>query len=441
MSKLIRVCRAGALASFLIGATACRGPAAPEVPDLSSKKLGEIRQMLEDHVEKKQLAGAVALVARRDRLVYLDSVGHADVETRKPMTPYTIFRICSMTKPITSIAVLQLIEEGKMGLGDPLYVFLPEFRNARVLARRAEGGKKDEEAVAVRRGITIRDLLTHTSGLTYTLLGHEPLADLYRRAGVTDGLAETDMTIAENAAKLSSLPLGFDPGTAWEYSLATDVLGRVIEVVSGERLDRYLERRIFEPLGMKDTHFRLPPEKRDRLATVYQPTPDKVIERLPDGTIRNGYAVYSASYPYSGPGTYLSGGAGLVSTALDYARFLEMLLNGGERDGVRILKKENVHLMTSDQCAGLDLGIKSHGDGFGFGFGVVTEAGADLGLGSAGTFSWGGFYYTYFWVDPKLELIGIFMAQLHPWGDLAVWDQFRKLVYGAIVEKDYGSGP
>jgi CubicO group peptidase (beta-lactamase class C family) len=433
MSHLVRtMLGAGALLLLLTGHVAC-GTAPPEKAGFSSEKLRAIHALLADHVEKKRIAGAVALVARKDRLVYLDPVGFADVEAKKPMTPYTIFRICSMTKPITSAAVMLLVEEGRIGLRDPLSKFIPEFRGARVAVKSQGEGEADVQPA--RREITVRDLLTHTSGLTYTFLGREPFADLYRKAGVTDGLVETEITVEENARRLATVPLVFHPGTAWEYSLATDILGRVIEVASGERLDEFLEKRIFEPLGMTDTHFRLPPGKLDRLATVYQPGPDKTIEKLPAGPVKNGYAVYSSSYPRPGPSMYLSGGAGLSSTVLDYARFLQMLLNGGELDGARILTEESVALMTRNQCASLDIGIKSHGDAFGFGFGVVTEAGKDLGLGSPGTFSWGGFYYTYFWVDPKADLIGIVMAQLHPWGDLAVWDDFRKLVYAAAAER------
>jgi CubicO group peptidase (beta-lactamase class C family) len=439
MSKLARTTPvAGVLAFLLLIIThvACR-TAPPEGAGLSEEKLRAIHEMLEGEVRKKRIAGAVAVLARKDRLVYLDPVGFADAEARKPMSPFTIFRICSMTKPITSAAVMILVDDGRIRLDDPVSKFIPEFRESQVGIRRPEGEESAGlDLVPPRREITIKDLLTHTSGVTYTFMGKEPFAGLYRKAGVTDGLVESDLTLEENARRIAAVPMLFHPGAAWEYGLSTDVLGRVVEVASGERFDEFLRKRIFEPLRMKDTHFRLPPEKRERLAAVYRPRADGTIERLPAGPNVNGYLVHSESYPYAGPGTYFSGGAGLVSTVLDYARFLRMLLAGGELGGVRILEEKTVALMTSDHCAGVDLGIKNHGDGFGLGFGVVTEKGKDLGLGSPGTFSWGGFYYTYFWVDPRADLAGVIMAQIHPWGDLALWDDFRKLAHAAALEPE-----
>ncbi len=408
----------------------------PEKVGMSSEKVRELHGLLQGLVDRKQIAGGVGVVIRRGRAAYFDAVGFQDIDMKAAMAPDTIFRICSMTKPITSVGVLILADEGKLLLSDPITKFIPEFRSAPVVVM--EPPKKEGEAKAFRnmpveRPMTIQHLLTHTSGITYGLMGREYLLDHYRRAGVSDGLIETEGTIADNVRKLAPLPLKFQPGSDWEYGLSTDVLGRVIEIVTGQTLDAFFQKRIFDPLEMNDTHFRLPPAKQARLAAVYQPKADKTIERLPDGPARRGFASYSSSYPFKEPDRYFSGGAGLVSTALDYARFLRMLAKGGELDGVRLLKKETVALMTRNHCDPAKVWIKNHGDGFGLGFGVVTEAARDQGLGSVGTYSWGGFYQTYFWVDPKEELIGIVMTQLYPWDHMTLFGDFRKLAYAALV--------
>ncbi len=428
-NTLERLYRFTILLALVLGTVACTEPqvAPPESVGLSSEKLQDIHGLLEGLVETKSIAGGVALVARKGQIAYLDAVGMQDVETETPMAPDTIFRICSMTKPITSVAIMMLVDEGLLSLDDPVAKFIPEFEGVKVLVSGStEGTPADRE-------ITIQHLLTHTSGLTYGFMG-TPVSALYREGRVSDGLIETDGTIGDNAARIASMPLLFQPGSAWAYSLATDVLGRVVEVASAKTLDAFFRERIFEPLGMKDTYFRLPPEKRSRLAAVYQPAADDTIERLPEGRIETDGAVYSAGYPYSGSGKYFSGGAGLVSTVPDYARFLQMLLAGGEFDGVRLLKETTVELMTKDHCSDVEGLIEDHGDGFGLGFGVVTEAAKDRGLGSVGTYSWGGFYFTYFWVDPAEKLVGIVMAQLYPWGERTLWNDFRGLTYKAITD-------
>jgi CubicO group peptidase (beta-lactamase class C family) len=414
-------------ASFLSGCTL-----APERARLSRESLQSLHALLEEHVAKQAIAGAVVLVAQRGEVVYLDAAGWQDVAERKPMSPETIFRICSMTKPVTSVAAMILVEEGRLALADPVSRHLPELAGMKVLApeRGDQGGSYVE--IPAEREITIHHLLTHTSGLTYGFFGRERLGELYERAGVSDGLVETGGTMAENVRRLAALPLKHQPGSAWEYGLSTDVLGRVIEAASGESLADFFRRRIFEPLGMEDTCFQLEKDKRPRLATVYRPGADGAVEELPAGIVRRGAAVYSASYPLQDSSRYFSGGAGLVSTAGDYARFLQMLLNGGELDGVRLLQRSTVELMTSPQTGDLDVWIKAHGDAFGLGFGVVTETARGEGLGSPGTFSWGGFYYTYFFADPEEGLIGLFLAQLQPWGDLKLWDEFRRRVYAAL---------
>ncbi len=423
----------------VFGLSSCASPrrAIPEEVGLSSEKLKAVHSLLEESTRKDVVAGAVALVARHGEIAFLEAVGSQDRAANVPMSPDSIFRVCSMTKPVTSVAAMILVEEGKLRLEDPVSKYIPEFKEAKVAKPAAPAAAVAPETytlVPAGREVTLFHLLTHTSGLIYTFGGLEPLSSLYRKAGVSDGLVETDSTNEDNARRLAAQPLLFQPGSSWGYGLSTDVLGRVVEVASGMTLEEFFEARIFGPLGMKDTHFRVPPEKLPRLATVYRPAADDKLERQPDGPLPLGASQYSSTYPYTGPGKLFSGGAGLVSTVPDYFRFCLMLRNHGELNGVRILEKETVAKMTSDQIRPLEPIFKSHGDGFGLGFGVVTEAGKDAGYGSPGTFSWGGFYYTYFWVDPKKDLIGIVMSQLYPWGKRTLWDDFRRSVYAACLD-------
>jgi CubicO group peptidase (beta-lactamase class C family) len=446
MSRLQHVTRLRlvVLATLLAAlAPACRQASkleyaeSPEAVGLSSARLVAVHDLLAENVDKGAIAGAAALVIRRGQVAYVDAVGKADVEAGRPMQDDTLFRICSMSKPITSAAVMILADEGRLSLTDPVAKFIPEFRDAKVFAPAAGAsttgdGNVTHAVVPAERPVTIRHLLTHTSGLCYGFAGRPQLTALIKQAEIADGLSETSVTLEDNARRIAAIPLINQPGAEWEYGLSTDVLGRVVEVASGMPFDRFLEERLFKPLGMEDTQFRVPAEKRDRLAAAYRPGKDGRIERLPEGKVTLGALVYSASYPYGEPGAYRSGGAGLVSTVPDYARFLLMLRNGGELDGHRILKHESVLAMTSNQLGDMKLDFGNHGDQFGLGFGLVSEAGKDRGFGSPGTYSWGGFYYTYFWVDPRKDLIAVVMAQLHPWDGRTLWDDFRKRVYAAV---------
>ncbi|XXT20213.1 serine hydrolase domain-containing protein [Sorangium sp. So ce429] len=400
-------------------------------PEPEKDRFQEVRGYLRRLVTEKKIAGAVAMVSQDGKVLYLDALGMQDVEAARPMSEETIFRICSMTKPITSVAVMMLVEEGKIALSDPLSRFVPEFKKVEVATPdpAKQGAYKREKA---RREITIHDLLTHRSGLTYGFLENAYFRKLYRDAGVSDGLTETRGTIGDQAKKLASLPLMHQPGAAWSYGLSADVLGRVVEVASGRTLEQFFYERILKPLQMNDTHFHLPAKDEPRLAAVYQPAQDGTIERLPAGPVEKNGAIYSASYPLDRNGQYFSGGAGLVSTVKDYGRFAQMLLNGGELDGTRILKKETVDLMTRNHTADVPLPWKEIGGGFGLGFGVVTEAHKGSELGSVGTFSWGGFYNTTFWVDPQKKLVGVLMTQLHPAHPLLISDTFRQMTYAAL---------
>jgi CubicO group peptidase (beta-lactamase class C family) len=341
----------------------------------------------------------------------------------------TIFRIASMTKPITSFAVMMLYEEGRFRLDDPLHKYLPEFKDMKVVANAAStnGIAGADSLVPAKRPITIRHLLTHMSGFAYHW--NDRLGPAYYKAGVAHGLGVHNETLAESMKKLAALPLLNHPGDKWEYGLSTDVLGRLIEVVSGKSLNDFFLERIFTPLKMNDTHFYLPENKVARLATVYQYSTEKGLTKVPESVTVEGKYDYSPVYPYSGPKRFYSGGAGLSSTAADYARFGQMLLNGGELDGARLLSRKSIELMTADF-----LHEKLDGFGFGLGFGIRRELSESSELGSVGTYGWGGFWYTQFFVDPAEQMFAIIMAQLHPTGGVDLNDKFPTLVYQAIVD-------
>jgi len=415
------------LAVAAIGVAAAQElPAAkPESAGLSSERLERITTRVQQAIDQKRIAGAVTLVARHGKVVYFKSQGSLDREASKPMRNDSIFRICSMTKPITSVAVMMLYEDGKFMLEDPVSKYLPEFKNPKVLVKSSEG--RPPYTIPAAREITIKDLLTHTSGLTYEW--NETLGEQYKAAHVASGLLQYDGTIEDNVKNLASLPLLFSPGTRWEYSLGVDVLGRLVEVVSGMPLDQFFQKRIFEPLGMKDTYFYLPDNKVDRLAVAYTYYDGKGLQRFPDTPISEGSFSYSADYPYRGPKKLFAGGAGLSATAADYFRFCQMMLQGGKLGDVRLLSRKSVELMSHDQ-----LGHVSDNQAFGLGFGVEGIKTPLSELGSPGSFGWGGFFYTQFSIDPKEEMIVIFMGQLHPTGGLNLDSQVHALAYQAIVD-------
>ncbi len=396
--------------------------ASPASVGLSQARLERIGEAVQRSIDEKQIAGAVTLVARRGRVAWLRAQGSLDRESGKPMQTDAIFRICSMTKPITSAAVMMLYEEGKFLLNDPISKYIPEFKNPKVLAKSPSG---PSYTILADREITIRHLLTHTAGLTYHW--HPDLGPLYREKNVAHGILQYDGTIGDSVRNLARLPLLFAPGEKYEYSLAIDVLGYLVEVVSGMSLDDFLRKRIFEPLVMKDTYFYIPEEKLGRLATAYTWYEGKGLSRFPDEPIVEGPMVYSADYPYSGPKKLYAGGAGLCSTASDYLNFCQMMLDKGKSGNSRLLSRKSIELMTHDQ-----LGKVAPDFAFGLGFGVDGEKGPLKELSSIGQVSWGGFFYTEFFIDPKEELIGIFMAQLHPTGGLNLNRIFTTLVYQAI---------
>jgi CubicO group peptidase (beta-lactamase class C family) len=396
--------------------------AIPESVGLSPERLSRIATAVQREIDAKRIAGMVTMVVRHGRVVWLDARGMADVEQKKPMQKDALFRICSMTKPITSTAVMMLYEEGRFTLEDPVSRYLPEFKDPKVLVK-PEAGQPN--TVAARREITIRDLLRHTSGLTYQW--NEVLGQRYVDANVASGLLQYDGTIADSVRRLAGVPLLFNPGDRFEYSLSVDVLGRLVEVVSGVPFDEFLRTRIFAPLNMRDTCFYVSAAQQPRLATAYTYYPDRGLGRFPDAPISEGTMTYSADYPYNGPRKLFSGGAGLCSTARDYARFCQMILNGGSLNNVQILSRKSVELMSHDQMGKIEPEM-----GFGLGFGVSGVKAPLDELGSPGEFGWGGFFYTKFNIDPKEDMIVISMGQLHPTGGVALDMVVQNLAYQAL---------
>ena len=379
---------------------------------------------MQGFVDRKEAAGIVTLIAREGKTVDLHAVGFADVEKNVPMKTDAIFRIASMTKPITSVAIMMLFEEGKLFLTDPVSKFIPAFKGSTVI--------EDGKPVPARRAITIRDLLAHKSGITYGFLNGGAVGGGYRKNGVTDGLTSTTLTLEENVNKLAAEPLVSQPGDRFNYSLSTDVIARVVEVVSGQAFDVFLRERIFRPLKMADTDFVVPEAKWSRFVTVYSPDGKGGIRPMIDpetfgNTNMSPWALYKTGR------TYFSGGAGLASTASDYARFANMLLNGGIYDGARLLGPKTVELMTMSHTSELTppLPLLGPGNNFGLGFRVVTDIAATQSLGSNGLYGWIGIYGTAFWVDPKEKLVAVMLVQKYP--NPTVTATFQTLVYQALV--------
>ncbi len=395
--------------------------AKPESVGMSSARLSKLTSVLDQYAKDGKVAGGVATVLRRGRVVYVHAFGQRDREANSSMAVDTIFRIASQSKALASVGAMILQEEGKLLISDPISKYLPEFANTTVAVQKDGGGY---DIVKAKRQITIRDLLTHTSGIGY---GLAIAKDKWEAAGVTGWyLSNRDETISETVRKIAALPMESQPGEKWVYGYSTDVLGAVIEKASGQSFDRFLATRIFQPLAMKDTSFYLEKEKIKRLAAVYS-AKDGMIDRAPEPGLGVGQGAY-----VNGPRKNFSGGAGILSTANDYARFLQMLLNGGTLDGSRILSRKSVELMIVNHIAGI---AYSPGQGFGLGFSVVKDLGERGQLGSVGEFSWGGAYHSTYWVDPKEELVVVYMTQLIPAGSIDDYGKLRALIYAAITDQ------
>jgi CubicO group peptidase (beta-lactamase class C family) len=383
----------------------------------SATRLKRIGTVMQRYVDQKTLAGIVTLVARRGSVVHLEKFGYQDIETGKPMGLDTIFRIYSMTKPITSVALMMLFEHGLVRLTDPVTKFIPDFKKVKVFV-------KEGELVDPEREITIHDLLTHTAGLSYGDDEDSPVDELYRQAD----LFNTDITLEEMIRRITDLPLANQPGQVWRYSVATDVVGYLVEVISDRSLAEFLDGKIFQLLGMKDTAFSVPPEKVDRFATLYGKTEKGALEVIDTATGGDYFNV-----------RLYSGGHGLVSTMADYLRFAQLVLNKGELDGIRLLGPKTMELMTTNHLPPALMPIamgeeEMPGLGFGLGFSVMMDVAQSGMMGSVGLHGWGGWANTHFWVDPQEQIIGILMLQYVTSGTYPVRSDFRTLVYQALID-------
>jgi len=393
--------------------------ATPESAGFSSERLARLDNTMNDWVDKGWINGAVGLVIRNGKIVYYKSAGYNDLETKTALDKEGIFRIASQTKAITSVAAMMLYEEGKFLLEDPVSKFIPSFANARVLDKFND---KDTTytTIPAKRQVTIRDLLTHTSGIGYAQIGSKEANSIYAKNKITAGLDVSEGTLADAMTLLGSLPLMHQPGERWTYGLNVDVLGRLIEIWSGKTLEEFFNERIFKPLDMKDTYFNVPEEKAGRLVNFF----------MEDSTGLKKYKNAlggDMNFPLRKK-SYFSGGGGLSSTIYDYGVFLQMMLNGGEYNGNRLLSRNTVRMMTMNQIDELVL----DGNKFGLGFEIVSKSGSSLFPHNEGTYSWGGAFSTTYWVDPKENLVVLLYRQM--WGahGADVDQTFKVLVYQAI---------
>jgi len=402
--------------------------AAPEDVGMSSAGLNNLSRLVQGYLDERKLPGAISLVARRGRVVHFETYGNMDDERQKPMRADAIFRFYSMTKPIASVGLMMLYEEDRFQLDDPASRFIPELKNLKVFL---SGTADNFEVREPAREMTVRDLLMHTSGL----VGRDtasPVGELYRRAGLTG--ADSPFTLADMIQKLKQIPLQVDPGSRWIYGISTDLVGYLCEVISGMPFDRYLDERVLGPLGMVDTGFTVPNSQVDRFAANYAPSAGVPRYRLVDDPMTSSY---------TRPRTYFSGSGGLVSTAADYLRFCTMLRNGGELDGVRILGPRTLQLMTLNHLpGGKDLATMAQnaaetqreGQGFGLGFAVLLDQTVAQIIGTPGEFYWGGAASTAFFVNPKEDLIMIFLTQLRPSSTYPIRRELRTTIYSSIID-------
>ena len=397
----------------------------PESVGLSADRLARATRAIEEDVAAGRIAGAIGLVARRGKIAYFEVRGDADRERSRPMKKDTIFRIYSMSKPIVSAALMMLREEGKFMLTDPVSKYLPQYKDMDVMvdAPMWPGNPEKASRVPAKREITVQDLMRHTAGMTYGFSGETSVQKLYVEANVRDRTG----TLDDMTRKLGKLPLLFHPGEKWHYSVAVDVQGDLIEALSGKPLDQFLDERILKPLGMVDTGFHVPKADLGRFAQLYAPTEESNL------TLR--VADASVSEWFVKPGTFFSGGGGLLSTTLDYLRFARMMLNGGELNGVRLLGPKTVKLMTSDHTEGIDMSLTLR-PGWGFGLGVAVHTDPEISgmANSVGTFGWGGAAGTRVWMDPTEDLVVIYMVQTRPHTNMRYGKMFSQHVYQAIID-------
>jgi CubicO group peptidase (beta-lactamase class C family) len=410
------------LAATVNAQMAVLAPAAPESVGMSENRLGKIDDMLSTAVEKGDIPGVVALIARDGKIVFHKAYGNADTQAGKALDKEAIFRIASQTKAITATAVMILWEEGKFQLDDPVSKYIPEFANTGILDTFNEADSTFTTK-PTDKDITIRHLLTHTSGIGYGMIdGDDRFRKIYQKAGIIDAFTTKDVAIGDNIKKLAGLPLHGNPGEKWIYSEGLDVLGYLVEVVSGTPFDQFLRARIFDPLGMDDTWFYLPQSKANRLVAVQQKTDGKWMPLEAD--------FYDPDYPIKGAKRFFSGGGGLSSTASDYAKFLQMYLNKGIYNGHRILSRTTVRSIMGNQIGDLWAGGPKN---YGLAFSVLNAKGEAMGgQGSEGTFDWGGYFNTQYFADPQEGIIGILMKQTQGTTDDQTAWKFRTMVFTAV---------
>ena len=392
--------------------------ASPASAKLSAERLQRIDQLIQQNIDQKQISGAVGFVARDGKVIYNKALGYSDIEAKRALKTNDIFRIASQTKAITSVAVMMLFEEGKFLLDDPISKYIPAFAKPTVLDK-FNPADSTYTTVPAKREITIRDLLTHTSGIDYAVIGSANMKAIYATSDIPPGFGSAAILKTE-IEKLARFPLAHQPGERFTYGLNTDVLGYLVEVVSRTSLDKFFTERIFKPLGMNDTHFYLPASKYSRLIPIYTFNGQNNLVKYE----RNG--VITADYPKSN-GTYFSGGAGLSSTIQDYAVFLQMLLNGGSYNGSRLLSRRSVDLMTMNQIGNLNV----REDKFGLGFQITSKEGMSKFGVTEGSFAWGGYFGTTYWVDPVEKIVGVIFIQQSPLRT-DIHNKFKALVYQSL---------
>ena len=409
------------LSSCLISYSQTLSKVKPEEVGMSSERLGRIDNLINDLVARQQIPGATVLILRNGKTAFTKSYGYSDLDKKTLLKDNDIFRIASQTKAITSLAVMMLFEEGKFLLDEPAHKYIPEFKSPTVLISFNE---KDSSYTTepAKSEITIRQLLTHTSGIDYAAIGTKEMKAIYAKAGVPSGIGTNNVVLADKMKILGKLPLRHQPGEKFTYGLNTDVLGYLVEVLAKTSLDDFFAKRIFAPIGMKDTYFYLPKEKYSRLVALYETKGDRLMKI--EG---NAYDKSDPNYPNT-PGTYYSGGAGLSSTVEDYAKFLQLFLNGGIYNGTRLLSHKTVELMLTNQ---VQPPLTTQ---FGLGFGLETSHNDYQSILSSGSFSWGGAFNTHYWADPKEKLVGLIFTNMYNSPYWNIGDKFKVLTYQAIVD-------
>lgn len=404
-------------------------PAAPESVGMSAERLLLLDAFVQDYIEKNWFPGGEILIARQGKIVYHKNFGHQTPQKQKAYQKGDIYRLASMTKAITTVSIMQLYEQGKLGLDDPIHYYIPGFKNAQVLELDSYNEKDTSyTTVPANRPVTIRHLLTHTSGITYGGFNQDPIRAVYDKFGMLEvGLSHPEWTTEMMVNKLAEVPLVFQPGEKYSYGLNMDVLGHIVEVASEMPLNDYFKKNIFEPLGMEDTGFYLPEKKHSRLVPVYTQDQEKGIHLSENEQL---------DYPKMKDNNHYAGGGGLSGTAMDYAKFIQALVNGGSYNGQRVLGRKTIEIMTSDQL------MLQNKEGKGFsqlpgktyclGFALTTEEGTGWAPKSAGTYEWGGYFNTKFFIDPSEELIFVGMSQIVPFYHQEFWNRVYALVYSAV---------